>query len=393
MQQTKKRSMAQITHVNQIFESTLLPEERFGTIPPEIVESILFFTNQCERTGSVSRDWNDLTFNAAKYPNQQALEQTIPLIAENIDLDKYAQCISNFVDLQDMHQFLSGYADTSAEFQRLVLINKGLVIGILRKLSVEDREQLQIEIGAELPDSMKDIFEISTLDLSTVTGIARDKFFTLLQSYQPLSKVMRSTAVVHATDINNIEFVRLLLTDGSISSLDLKQAVFNAVINNNPELIELLLAKSSNSEQMRGLAVGSATGYNNLELVRSLLANGTISEGLLTLAVESAIEHNNLELIKLLLDHGPLSDDSLALLAGQSNNLEFIELFLANSLDSKYTRGTAAWYAARNGNLESLVLLLNNGPISEEVLEQIRSQNNDPEFVQLLSEPRITGKS
>ncbi|MFI5344474.1 MAG: ankyrin repeat domain-containing protein, partial [Chlamydiales bacterium] len=316
----------------QIAQSTSLPEGPIRTISPEILESILFLTNHSESTRFVSHIWNDLTFTAAKNSKNQELKQTIPLIIEKLNPGTHAECIADLAELQEAHRSLSDYVTTFAEVQRLFLIEKGLVIGILRKLPVEERDQLQEALDEELPDSMKDLFEISKLNLRTVKNINLDTFFTLLQSYQPLSKKDRGEAVVQAAEINNLDFVKLLLANGPISKL------------------------------FRGAAVDAAAKSNNIELVKLLLANGAISEIHREYAVLKAAKNNNLELFKLLLADGPISEwyRGVIVMKAAANiyNKAIVRLILAKGSIIPYHRGLAVEEAAKNDNQDLLQLLI-----------------------------------
>lgn len=364
--------MAQITSVNKILESTqlaLLPEGPFGTIPLEIVESILFFTNNGESTRLVSWIWKDRTFPAAKNSNIHELQQTILLIAENLNPDKHAQWITDLAEIQDTHQSHSNDAATFAKVKQLFLINKGLVIGILRKLSVEDRNQLQRKIGHQLPDSMKDIFKISTLDIKAAKDIQNlnlDTFFTLLQSCQPLSVEDREAAFFAAS--YNVGFVKLLLTDGPLSEKVRKYLGFP----NDPAFIKSVLANNSNSEEFLGEAACRVTDafsscYDVEKRVKLLLGIGSISEKMRRKAAIQAFYNNRgLEVVRLLLANGPTSK-------------EHQEKALWMVADINPYRNSQEFFDKE----ELLRFLLETWQISEELREKILFVHPDQETVNL----------
>jgi hypothetical protein len=261
------------TYKNQTFESqkvqmALLEDKPNGIFPPEVVERIIFFTNQNENTRLVSWSWNDLTFRDDKKSKQQELKQTIQLITETLFPNEHAQYIADLAEIQAAHHFLTKFLTTRTQTQRLFLISKGFVMGVLRKapedfgVAIDIRHMLpegyknvilpmpeegdhrRKTISTRLPDSMKDIFKLAGFNLfhSPIENDDIAIFFTLLQSYHTLLEEGRGTAVHHFVKINKIEFVKLLLADGPISEFFRGYAVEEATKNNNLELVELLQA-------------------------------------------------------------------------------------------------------------------------------------------------------
>jgi hypothetical protein len=268
--------MAIVTITNQNVGSradqSIAPqEEPIKTIPAEIVGVILYHANDSASTRLVSRNWNDLTFAVIKCKNQELLH-TIPRIIEKLSPDK-AQCIAELTQLQKAHQCKSQIVVSFPETRHLFLTNKGVLVGSLKKLSEIERDLLQIAIGEELPDSLKDIFEISKLDLKFFENGNVDTFFTLLQSCQPLSKWDRGEAVLPAVRDNNLELVKVLLADGPIYDWDRRTAVQSAENNNNLELVRLLLDNGSIPYNDRVHAILGATVHMSLELVPVLTDN------------------------------------------------------------------------------------------------------------------------
>jgi hypothetical protein len=316
----------------QTAQPTLLPEGPIKTINPEILEYILFLTNQSENTRWVCHEWKDLTITAVKYTKKPELTQTIQLIIEKLNPYKHALCITNLDALQTMQQSFSDYLVTLEKVRHYFLVGKGLVICILRSLPEEERNQLQNVIGAQLPDSTKNVFEISTLNIRTVENVDLDTFFTLLQSAQPLSMKDREEAALHAAFISNLQYLKALLTNGPISDTCRAKIIWGAIRKNDLELIEWVLANGSISRRHLGRAVWIATENNYLIGVKWLLAYGLISEFYRGLAVVEAARNNHIEIVKILLTDGPISeeDQKFALyVANEINNPELIQLLCA----------------------------------------------------------------
>ncbi len=321
--------MTSINNLASTPESTQLhqKEPAIPGFPNEISRYILFLTNDSQKTTVVSHDWNVLTFPVAKESNKYDLERTILLITKALDPVlchdpvKLAECIADLKEIQDAHQSLTNSVTTCGQIKRLFLISKGLVIGMLRNLTREEKDLLETAIAKDLPDSMKDIFEISGLALWRVYArlysshenpVNSDTFFTLLQSCNPLSIKDRGEALFFAIQANNMEFAQMLLANGPISEEAGKKAVvclYNWYI---PNCVELILAILANGLTLlgRGVALCIAARNNNSELAKLILADGPIGEIERGLAVKEAHHINNLELIKLFLANGPIPEDS-----------------------------------------------------------------------------------
>jgi hypothetical protein len=311
--------MTSITKTNQTFapqttQLTSLLESPFKTIPHDVVKFILFLTNRSENTRLVSRIWNALTLEATKHPTKQELKQTIRLINEKLNPKKHAKCIAGLAEIQAARQPPSDYLTTYVAVGQLFLIVKGWVIGEIRKLPLKERDRLQLALGDQLPDSMKDLFATCKLGLiPSITdfyassepelapeSVDLDTFFTLLQSYQPLTLFMRTQAVLAAVKRNNIGCVKLLLVSGLISDDGRGTAVVFAVCRKNIECVNLLLANGQISEENRGRSVWRAAETNNIECAEVLLDNGPISEDDRRVAIEEADKLNNQEFLQLL---------------------------------------------------------------------------------------------
>lgn len=312
----------------QTAQPTSIPEGPIKIITPEILEYILVLTNQSETTQWVSREWKGLTLSSVKYSKKPELTQTIQLIIEKLNPYKNVQCITNFAILQNVQQSFSDSAATLEHVHQYFLGGKSLVVCFLRRLPENERNQLQNAIGPQLPNSMKNVFEISKLDIRTVKNVDLDTFLTLLQS-DHLSKSERGEAAVHAAFISNFEYVALLLANGPISDKCLTKIIWQAAAENNLEFLKWVLANGLISAMHLGMAVWAAAEYDYPILVKWLLTYGPISELYRGCAVVEAARSNNLELVKLLLADGPISkgDQAFALdEAIEINNPELIQV-------------------------------------------------------------------
>jgi hypothetical protein len=277
--------MTPIDSTNKVSEEQStqpLQEGPIMALPSEIVGYILFHTNDSGNARLVNRDWNIINstnVTTVKNAQKKDLKQTILLLTEILSPDTHAKCIAALVEVQDAHQSLSGHVTTFSEARRLFLISKGLLVGILRKLPEEERDQLQKAIGDELPDSMKDIFKICTLHVipsitdfsknSEIEGVDLETFFILLQSCTTFT---REKAIEAAVNRDNIGCLKLLLASGPISELQRSIAVLKAVQRNNVECGKVLLANGPILEVYRREAIKQAHIANNQELVL-LLSN------------------------------------------------------------------------------------------------------------------------
>jgi hypothetical protein len=135
---------------------TSVPEGPITTITNEILEYILFLTNQSETTEWVSREWKHLTLTAVKYSKKPELTQTIQLIIENLNPYKHVQNVINFVILQSVQQSFSDSVATLEQVHHYFLGGKSLVVCMLRKLPEKERNQLQNTIESQIPNSMKE---------------------------------------------------------------------------------------------------------------------------------------------------------------------------------------------------------------------------------------------
>ena len=308
----------------------MFPEGPIKSISFEILEYILFLTNQSEITQWVSHAWRDLTFSSVKYSRKTELIQTIQLIIERLNPYTHALSITNLTILKNVKSF-SEYVVTFEKVNECFLVGKGLIVCILRNLPENERIQLQKALDRDLPNSMKNVFEISTLNIRTVESVDLDTFCTLLQSDQPLSRHDREEAAIHAAFINNLEYLKLLLANGPISERCRAKIVCFGVESNNLKLIKWVLVNGSISEKHLGQAVWVAAENNNPILVKWLLAYGPISSFYRGLAAVEAARNNNIEIIKILLVDGSISEEFQNFeiyVTKELNNPELIELLL-----------------------------------------------------------------
>jgi hypothetical protein len=342
----------EITSTTSELYFDLTPEGPITTISSEIAVSILCLTNQCENTKQVSREWKNLTFTATINLKKHELKQAISLLTEQ--LYPGIQCIEDLAELQTAHQFLSGYVITFGEIQRLFLIAKGLSIGFLRKLPEEEKNQLQT-LTPQLPNSMKDIF-----DLTTDENTNLETYFTLLQSRLCLSLHDQGKAVFSAIQKYGINFCKLQMATDPMLEEDRGSAVVEAIESNDQELALVLLATGPISEEALGSAAMTAAQNDNAEIIEALLATGLISEQARGSTVMMAAQNDNIEIVKIVLAKGPLSEgarDVALMTAIQNGTIEIVKLLLANGPISENIRSKAVKKANKHNNQELLELL------------------------------------
>lgn len=281
-------------------------EDPIKTIPPEILEHILFLIDENENTRFVSRDWQSLSLSLFKKSKSQEVENNIRLLTEQFNPTQRDNIISYFQKLLEIFQLRSENFGTYAKVQRIFLIFKGEILYRLR---------YQTQIPSGLPNSLKNVFEIAKLNINSAMNVDLETFFTLLQSYPPLSQSNRGSAVIHATDINKIEFIKLLLADGPISEDKRKEAVEHALREHKVEIANLLQADKPILEKEQGYSGWDDIGFfmkvarknsfgkllidNYLNLIKSL-AKGPISESDRQWVLDLAQENGNQELIRFL---------------------------------------------------------------------------------------------
>lgn len=289
-------------HAGQSMAPMAPQDGPFQYLPADLVRQILYLSNNDGSAGLVSKNWNNLTFAVVKERNQE-LKNAIPRIIEKLSPDTQAECIAELAQLQEAYPVNAHFVVSFPEARKVFLAGKGALVGIIRKRSEEERDQLQVTISKELPDSLKDVFEISKLNLNTFENVDLDTFLTLLQSFPPLSMNDRGPVVYRAVCLNNIEFVMLLLANGPIAPSYRRWAVYDAARNNNLELVKLLMNHGPMFKNHQGLAVYDAARSGNLELVKLLLAYGSISEYHRVWAIAQAAWNQNFEIVSELMNN------------------------------------------------------------------------------------------
>ena len=123
---------------NTTQDSTQLVQEGpIRVLPNEIMECILFRTNESESTTLVNHNWNVLSLPATKEAYKYDLKQAIRLHIETLCPFTFAGCIGELAEILDLHQFLADCVTTCGQAKRLFLTGQGLVIGSLSNLPKE----------------------------------------------------------------------------------------------------------------------------------------------------------------------------------------------------------------------------------------------------------------
>ncbi|NDD99510.1 ankyrin repeat domain-containing protein [bacterium] len=146
-----------------------------------------------------------------------------------------------------------------------------------------------------------------------------------------------------------------------------------AAENDRDQVIDTLLRNGPISIEDRGRAVVKASsldGPNTLRIIEMLLENGAqISEDNRGEAVINAARNGHVDIVETLLQNGPISDwyrEWAVINAARTGHVDVIEMLLRNGSIREDYRGEAVMKAAGNGNVQVIDTLLQSGPISED---------------------------
>ena len=248
--------------------SAEIPEGPIKGLIPELVGNILFLSdkNDRENTSVVCHQWRILTLVAYKKANQADVEQFISKLVEKMDAKKHPHLWADCQEICQVSQSLNQRVTTAGQAARLFLIINGLILGLLRKVTPNEKSVLEKSIGLQISSSMGRIFELSSWDLEyAIEKGDLNAFCIVLHSYQRITKGERG------------------------------QAVYQAVSHFQPLALQLLLASGPISEADRGLAVCCAALNGQKNALQLLLTNGPVSEADLDQAIQCAIQEGNLE--------------------------------------------------------------------------------------------------
>lgn len=358
----------------QIPQAVSAIEDPSMELPSEILERIIFITDRSENTRLVNHTWNTATqkaCTASTFYEKLDLEKSLRLLIANLDPEKQSQYIADFREMHDTLQSFIRLLVTPAQVDRLFWVIKGQILGVLSKMTPNERDQLDQAIGNKKPDSLggfmthwmgSRMFELASLTTEKLAEAINNavwgkdlKFAELLLHHGSMTEGLREEQVYSAARKDNPKLVKLLLANGPISELALRNNFSEAVMANFPEVVEVLLAK--------------ATGQS-LEKDRNIL-------------VQITLTRHQAEIGKLLLDYYSWSERELGWTLGIASELdcrEFVQTLLSHYPISQQHRGEAVVRAARGNNRELVKLLLANGPIPRRsrmyAIEEAEEHNN-----------------
>lgn len=286
-------------------------EEAINPFLPEIVQRILFLANEYHNTRLVCSYWNINSLEACKGLTREDFEIFIGLIDSNLGPKKSSVVSQACRQVKKALKSLMPRVTTHAEAKRMVMITKGYIVGIFRKLAAEQREQLEQKIGRSIPVQHRDLFGLARVTLKdAINGNDFEKFFLIFHSYIPFKKVTFEEGLNCAALIGNNQMLRVMVFPERLSSDQAEDAIDSAITGNHLSSVELLLDRASLSEDARGYLVKTiARESTNLKLLQLLLSDGPISEKHRGKAVILSSQRNQPVFVQALLAHGPISDE------------------------------------------------------------------------------------
>lgn len=279
-----------------------LPEGPINALPPELVESCIFWTTPRDKdnTRLVSRSWNAITLKESKYPRQAELERFIRLLIENLQ-ENHPRKSAKLTEIKRMLTSFSSMINPPSQTDRLFLITRQFVLGVLKSLSTTRRDQLQLSITPQVSPSLNALFELTKMTPDQAINAGDfDTFYMVLENSLPLSHEDHATCVITAADAGEVRMLRLMLAKQFLTIESRGTAVAYAARDNHQECVEVLLADGPISDQHRGQATESATGNDNIELARVILKSGRISQTFIGRCLALASRNKNPDFIQLL---------------------------------------------------------------------------------------------
>ena len=291
---------------------------------PELVQQILFFTDEYHTTSLVCASWNIHSLAACKSLTKEELEKFIGLIASNLDPKTSSMAYRACSQVKEALRALMPQVTTHAQAKRMVMITKGYIAGVFRKLAAEQRQQLEHKISGELPNRHRVLFRLANVTLEkSIHGKKFEKFYLIFHSFVPFKKEAFVGGLNFAAARGENQMLRVMLVRERLSSDEAEDAIDGAIAGNHLSSVKLLLDHASLSEDSRGYLVKNiARESKNLELLNLLLSDGSISEKHRGKAVLLSSRRNLNEFVRSLLDHGPISDEKRgdAIQAAVKNN-------------------------------------------------------------------------
>lgn len=331
---------AQLSNVSAppLLATTNLSEGAINSFIPEIIQRILFFTDEYESTRLVSHSWNIHSLIACKSLTREDIEIFIGLIARNLDPETAAIGLPACMQVKEALRSLMPRVTTYAQAKRLILITKGGIVGVFKKFAAEKRQQLEQKICGESPTRHRDLFRLITVSLpTTIEGNDFEKFYLIFHSYITFKQEDFQEGLNHAALIGANQMMRVMLIGKRLSNGQAEESITSAVTGNHPSTVQLLLDHVSLTEDSRGFIVkGIAKNSRTLECLQLLLSDGSLPVKHRGKSVVIAASLNKNEFVKSLLAHGPIDDEKRgdAIQAAINNdNLELLQLLQLPSKD------------------------------------------------------------
>jgi hypothetical protein len=277
-----------------------------NNLPHEYQERIIFLTEKSDKskTRLVSRRWKTLTLQACKFSQKPGLEQFIRLLITN--LKKHPHRSSDLTGILDMLRSLDRFLVTPAQTERLFLITKRFIAGVIRKLSPERRDKVQQRIEHQIPNSLHHLFRCANMSIEdSIETEDFDEFYIVFNSRTWLEDDL-GKGVISAAKIGHAQILRTLIASQSLSTDHRELALQYALENHHLACVAVLAASGPISEPLRGKAVIQATEEAHIELVQLLLKNASIPEENRGEALITAILLNKPEIVQLLIGSGPI---------------------------------------------------------------------------------------
>lgn len=219
-----------------------------------------------------------------------------------------------------------------------------------------------------------------------------------------------ATALIIASEIGNIEIVKLLLEYGADTDIQTENrvtALISAIANDHIEIVKLLLeygADTNVQDEDGWVPLMSATEIGNIEIVKLLLEyradiNIKTKNGGTALIIAS--QNGYIEVVKLLLEHSAdtnVQDENEVtplMFASSNGYIEIVKLLLEYNVDTNVQGEngvTALMFASQNGYIEIVKLLLEHNVDTNIQAENgatalmLASKNGHIDLVKLLSE-------
>lgn len=280
-----------------------IPEGPITKVPNELVERCIFWADLQGKENSrlVCRSWNAITLSASKYPHQKELEDFVRLLIENLN-KTHPNKSTKLAEIKDMLTSLSPFLVTPGQTERLFLITKEYILGVLKTLSSTRRSDLlQSAITLQIPPSLTTLFGLTELSVDQAINTGNfESFYVVFQNSLPLREAEHGTCVITAAAAGELQMLRLLLSKQFLTIEARGTAAVYAARDNHQDCVEELLADGPISDQHRGQATESATAHDNLDLAKAILKTGCISQTFIGRCLALASRNKNPDYIQFL---------------------------------------------------------------------------------------------